>query len=367
MRRVHAAFGCLGFSILFLSSAGCGGANSSPVGNNSGGTTPSITSINVACSPSSIQVNQTSKCAATVNGTGNFSSGVTWSVDNGEIDQSGNYTAPATPTTATVKAVSVQDATISGAAKVTVVATGSALSSLTFSPENVVSGNNSTGTITSAAAAPSGGITVMLSSSDNTVATVLASVTIPAGSTKITFTASSGNVSSAQTATITASAGTTVTATLTVNPTGTVNWSGGPGPAIPLTNQCFVGDFNGDGKSDLACYTGGSGIWNVALSTGTGWNSQYWNNGPSPAIPISAECFVGDFNGDGKSDIACYTDNGTDWDVALSIGSGWQNSIWSGGPQPLVPISTQCFSGDLTGNHKIDIACWTENDGISGI
>jgi hypothetical protein len=41
--------------------------------------------------PSSVEVNQTSKCTSTVSGTGSFDPSVTWSVDNGRIDQSGNF------------------------------------------------------------------------------------------------------------------------------------------------------------------------------------------------------------------------------------------------------------------------------------
>jgi FG-GAP-like repeat len=142
-------------------------------------------------------------------------------------------------------------------------------------------------------------------------------------------------------------------------------WSGGPGPAIPVNGQCFVGDFDGDGKSDLACYTGGSGNWNVALSTGNGWQlpAQYWNGGPDPALPITNTCFTGDFNADGKTDLLCYVPSTGNFNVALSTGSGWNSGLWAGGPL-FVPLSTQCFTGDLNGDGKTDL---TEYSGGSGI
>ena len=84
--------------------------------------------------------------------------------------------------------------------------------------------------------------------------------------------------------------------------------------------------------SDLACYTGGSGSWNVVLSTGIGWNSQFWNGGPEPAIPVTDQCIAGDFNGDGKTDLACWTGEGGSWNVVLSTGSGWNSQFWNGGP-----------------------------------
>lgn len=366
MRAFRAIYSLIPIASLLLSSPGC--SNGSSTGNGSEVPTSSVSSVTVSCSPSSIVGGQTSKCSASVNGSGDFSSAVTWSVDNGTIDQNGNYTAPANPTTAKVKAASVQNAAIWGTANIAVIASSSAVSSLTFNPDDIVSGNDSNGTVSLGGTAPSGGTIVTLSSSDTSVVTVPSSVTIPAGDTNGTFIALSGSISSAQTVTITATAGTSANAMLTVNPTGTLSWGGGPGPAIPITNQCVVGDFNGDGKTDLACYTGSNGSWNVALSTGTGWQSEFWNGGPSPvALPISSDCLVGDFNNDGKADIACYTDNGTDWNVALSTGSAWQDALWSGGPQPIVPISSQCFSGDLNGDHKADIACWTENGNVYSV
>lgn len=63
----------------------------------------------------------TSQCTASVQGTGSFSSAVTWSVaGGGTITSGGLFTAPAAAATITVTATSTQDATKSGTASVTV-------------------------------------------------------------------------------------------------------------------------------------------------------------------------------------------------------------------------------------------------------
>lgn len=80
----------------------------------------SITSIAVTCTPSTIGTGATSQCTATVQGTGNFSSTVTWSAAAGTINATGLFTAPATAGAATITATSTQDATKSGNASVTV-------------------------------------------------------------------------------------------------------------------------------------------------------------------------------------------------------------------------------------------------------
>jgi len=93
------------------------------------------------------------------------------------------------------------------------------LSSMTFNPTSVVGTNSSTGTVTLAAAAPSGGLTVTLSSNSPTVASVPASVSFNSGQTSRTFTVTTFAVSTTTQVTITASYnGASLPATLTVTP-----------------------------------------------------------------------------------------------------------------------------------------------------
>jgi GH25 family lysozyme M1 (1,4-beta-N-acetylmuramidase) len=121
-----------------------------------------------------------------------------------------------------------------------------------------------------------------------------------------------------------------------------------------------VGDFDGDGRSDIAWYEGwNGGSITVVRSNGhgfeyggkwiTGWGKPDWAG-------------VGDFDGDGKSDIAWYEAyNGHAITIGLSTGqsiawaghwiSGWGAPDWAG-------------VGDFDGDGRSDIA-WYEswNDG----
>ncbi len=80
------------------------------------------------------------------------------------------------------------------------------VSSLTLSPSSVTGGASSTGTVTIASVAPSGGLVISLSSS-LAAATVPATVRIPAGSTSKTFTIKTKAVSARKTVTIRAKSG----------------------------------------------------------------------------------------------------------------------------------------------------------------
>jgi hypothetical protein len=93
------------------------------------------------------------------------------------------------------------------------------LSSLSLNPTSVTGGNSSTGTVTLSGAAPAGGATVALSSSNTAAATVPSRVTVAAGATSATFTVSTSAIASSTTVTISGTySGATRSASLTVTP-----------------------------------------------------------------------------------------------------------------------------------------------------
>ncbi len=127
---------------------------------------------------------------------------------------------------------------------------------------------------------------------------------------------------------------------------------------------CGVGDFNGDGKDDIIAFVrstqGGDAEGNawVSLSTGSSFDpAQVWHDSFCYGEEV---CLVGDFNGDGKDDIAALVGNaktgeGQDdvW-VALSTGTSFgTSSLWQG----LFPCDSaeRCMVGDFNGDGKDDL------------
>jgi RHS repeat-associated protein len=90
---------------------------------------------------------------------------------------------------------------------------------LSLAPSAIVNRSTSTGTLMLAAAAPVGGATVTLSSSNTSIVTVPATITLAAGVSSTTFTINSYDVPSTTAADVIATyAGTTVSASVTVQP-----------------------------------------------------------------------------------------------------------------------------------------------------
>jgi hypothetical protein len=125
-----------------------------------------------------------------------------------------------------------------------------------------------------------------------------------------------------------------------------------------------TGDFNGDGKDDIIRFTRGTtGDAYVALSSGSGFGaSSQWDSGfcLNDQIPL-----VGDFNGDGKDDVACVDpDNDVIW-VALSDGHGFGPATEWIFPNQLLPPGPSSAPnwtgyvpvvGDFNGDGMSDIA-----------
>ena len=102
----------LSISLLLTACGGGGGGSTTPA-------TPTITSVTVVCSPASILTTQTSTCTATVQGTGSYSSAVTWAASEGTITSSGVFT-PTVEGTVTITATSTENTSKSGTASITV-------------------------------------------------------------------------------------------------------------------------------------------------------------------------------------------------------------------------------------------------------
>jgi hypothetical protein len=123
------------------------------------------------------------------------------------------------------------------------------------------------------------------------------------------------------------------------------------GGLFSSTGAIVTGAFTGDRKLDLAVVNEINHTVSILLGNGTGG----FQSSGTP-IPFSgsetASIAVGDFNGDGKQDLAVITNQ---LNVFLGNGSGAFTPA-PGSPLPLSGFPTSVVAGDFTGNGRSDLA-----------
>jgi len=139
------------------------------------------------------------------------------------------------------------------------------------------------------------------------------------------------------------------------------------------TQKWVAGDFDGDKDTDLACVLGQNGKkTDIRVSLSTGNNFAYdkpqWVSQQGDFYNTQ-KWVSGDFDGDGKTDLACiYGNDKTDIQVYLSSGSSfaYDNQAWA--RQKRAIWDTQIwFTGDFDGDQKTDLACIYDNKGKADV
>ena len=132
-------------------------------------------------------------------------------------------------------------------------------------------------------------------------------------------------------------------------------------------HQVFVGDFDGDGKSEPLFYYAGDGNWWMAHSDGTSlaWHNAGNASGFGDLLDGTREIFTGDFNGDGKTDVMFYYRGDGHFWLGISDGNllAWHLASDASGFGNLLDGAHRILTGDFNGDGKTDVFFYNRGDG----
>lgn len=122
----------------------------------------------------------------------------------------------------------------------------------------------------------------------------------------------------------------------------------------------WLGDFNGDGKTDIAGWKlfGNGSVLTVHLSTGADkFDIQEWTLPTALQTNPKYGPWLGDFNGDGRTDLAVWKISGK-VHIYLSKGSGFLAEEWLSKFYMDPNYGVTMWLGDFNGDGRTDIAAW---------
>jgi hypothetical protein len=129
--------------------------------------------------------------------------------------------------------------------------------------------------------------------------------------------------------------------------------------AASLNDVPVPGDYDGDGRTDLAIWRPGDGTWYILKSSVNYSYANYqqvqWGSGAMSDVPVP-----GDYDGDGRTDLAVWRPGDGTWYI-LKSSANYTTSRqvqWGAAAQGDRPVP-----GDYDGDGRTDLAVWRPGNG----
>ncbi len=134
-----------------------------------------------------------------------------------------------------------------------------------------------------------------------------------------------------------------------------LQWGLGSANDVPVP-----GDYDGDGKDDVAVWRADIGEWYIHRSSDNAVVSCAWGTASLGDVPV-----VADYDGDGKTDIAVWRPSSGQWFIQRSTVGVFDYNAYPGDRSPVQwGLSTDVpVPGDFDKDGKADIAVWRPSNG----
>ena len=134
---------------------------------------------------------------------------------------------------------------------------------------------------------------------------------------------------------------------------------------IRNAERAISGDFNGDGKTDLLFWWTRSGTNRLYVSNGNGTFTPHFDPIPVGRIAGGKEWTVGDFNGDGRTDVYFWWPSSGTNRLYVSNGNGTFTQYLDPIPVGMIAGGQRWTVGDFNGDGRMDVFFWWTRSGTN--
>lgn len=151
------------------------------------------------------------------------------------------------------------------------------------------------------------------------------------------------------------------------NTQSTLRWFGQLNWCTTSANQLLIGDFNGDGRSDMLCHKNTGEKWVSLADTSGQFGQSSWYGDIHWCGASNNQLFVGKFNADNRDDMLCHnTTTGEKWIRYATAAGGFDGQEWYGGPAMsgwCSAPSNRLYVGKFNADGQTDLLCHDQNAG----